>query len=93
MNIISIHPTDLKGSFVGETEVKVARLFDLAESMDAIIEIDTPGELKKQYLTASQFKLQAEKKQNTFRNRLRDTLYVVQLGLELIQYLREKGFG
>ena len=109
--ILTVNPADLRKGYVGKSEEKIARLLDLAESMDAILAIDTPGELKKQYLNDSQFKLHAENIQNTFRKRLQNDVtketrrkswkqtiirnihHVTQLVFELIQYLREKGYG
>ena len=108
---LSVNASDLRGRYVGESEEKIARLLDLAESygpsMDAILEIvDTPGEPKKQYRI-----LHAENIQNAFRKRLQNDVtketrrkswkqtiirnihHVTQLVFELIQYLREKGYG
>ena len=70
--ILSIDARDLKKKYVGESEEKVARLLDLAKSVNPIFVIETPGQLKKQYLNDSQFKLHAENIQNTFRKRLQN---------------------
>ena len=108
---LTVTASDLKGWYVGESEEKTARLLDLAESVNPIFVIETPGQLKKQYLNDSQFKLHAENIQNTFRKRLQNDVtketrrkswkqtiirnihHVTQLVFELIQYLREKGYG